>query len=107
MTARWGNYPKPSPQLNARKLRDRRISGHLQLQQRRSRKDGDHPLDRPGARMRYEDNFREDRSRRRLKQGALTCFVLKVSKPGREVKEVFVLRCVCACMCSAVPLATL
>lgn len=36
-------------------FRDRRISGHLQLQQRRSRKDGDHPLERPGARM--KDNF--------------------------------------------------
>lgn len=36
-------------------FRDRRISGHLQLQRRRSRKDGDHPLERPGARM--KDNF--------------------------------------------------
>lgn len=49
-------------------FRDRRISGHLQLQQRRSRKDGDHPLERPGARMKYEDNFWEDRFRRRLHQ---------------------------------------
>lgn len=35
-------------------FRDRRISGHLQLQQRRSRKDGDHPLERPGARMKRQ-----------------------------------------------------
>lgn len=34
-------------------FRDRRISGHLQLQRRRSRKDGDHPLERPAARMKY------------------------------------------------------
>ncbi|KAK2888214.1 hypothetical protein Q8A73_019662 [Channa argus] len=58
-------HPADAPSSH-RKLLDRRISGHLQLQQRRSRKDGDHPLDRPGARMKYEDNFWEDRLRRRL-----------------------------------------